>query len=80
MLKAHDDRPGLARTLAALMDRLCAPDLTLAEARDLRSQLGRLLPAAEAVGERAGNPLVAPAVRPWLGGWCGGLVESSPVG
>jgi hypothetical protein len=47
-MNAPDDRRALARSLAQLMERLCAPDLTLAEASELRPRLGTLMAQAEA--------------------------------
>jgi len=55
----HRDASALSGTLGELMDRLCAPDLHLGEARDLRSRLATQMTrineevGTATVGERA---------------------------
>jgi hypothetical protein len=43
----HDERAELIKALRELLDRLCSPDLTLGEAKDLRAQLLDLLDRME---------------------------------
>jgi hypothetical protein len=43
----HDERAELIKALRELLDRLCAPDLTLGEAKDLRAELLHLLDRIE---------------------------------
>ncbi|HEU5003819.1 MAG TPA: hypothetical protein VFW71_13745 [Actinomycetota bacterium] len=63
-MSAPDDRQALALSLSQLMDRLCAPDLTLAEAQALRPRLGQLMAAAEAAGGRPARPRKPHHVEP----------------
>lgn len=42
-MQAHVEGPQLLASLQNLVDRLCSPDLTVAEARDLRPRLLDLL-------------------------------------
>jgi hypothetical protein len=48
----HDERAALIKALRELLDRLCSPDLTLGEAKDLRAQLLDLLDQSERKLER----------------------------
>jgi len=43
MMSAYPDQSELVQTLQGLMDRLSSPDLTVAEANDLRPRLFGLL-------------------------------------
>jgi hypothetical protein len=63
-----DGRAERIDALRGLMERLCSPDLTLAEAKPLRARLSRLLERTDPEGEldwTASSPLVAPS-RPGL--------------
>ena len=47
----------VVETLRGLMERLCAPDLTVAESQALRPRLFTLLEAIEAEKRRKGGPI-----------------------
>ena len=59
-----EERAGRIEALHGLLERLCSPDLTLAEARPLRARLSRLLERINPEGEldrTASSPHVVPS-------------------
>jgi len=71
--------------LRGLLERLDAPDLTLAEAQSLRAQLDRLLARCGRKGQsdRAESVPIVPSGpwddEPWPGGWSSGALIGTPV-
>jgi hypothetical protein len=59
-----EERAERIETLRGLLEPLCSPDLTLAEAKPLRARLSRLLERIDSnmdLGQAASSPLVVPS-------------------